>query len=896
MRLSQFDATVNKNTIQGKVTSPVTLASAGGDTSGSKSIGAAVGNTIDTIGKLWVKDQNDRVIDAINDYQTKVNSMMDDEKNGLYNTMQGKNAEGLQKAYAQGEQQIYDQVLKDHGIDSRYAKSAFDQRRQNSMTNTLDNIDRYQRGQMEVYANEQLDALQNNLTNETLRNPKSLIPNWSLYEQDSRAILKGLGYDNATIDDKLHKVNDENTKTLLNTMATTGDYTAMQNVIAYARTRGVSESILKPAADLAAQKKLTVGVKEGFSAWVKRKGLDLTKMTKEEAWELYSKDNPFNAGSYTTKGFATGNATFDQYDNYFDEAQQVTGLSDAQIRNLKAMCLRESSFDPKASNGDHVGLFEFDAPTAQSVGLDPADRTDPRKSIIAAAKLYKSNLEYHGGDDDLAILSHNGGRDGTDAARNEGYLDAVKKDYDELYPGGGSDIGSKVAEYAQNNYTLNDHWKGTVTDDDSKQCDSWTADVYSKTGILPGNRITTKSDFGDCYHSGEDVENGNYTPAPGDFIDGARHVGIYIGNGQYMARNSSGGIHIGNMEEFSNISGGILGYGSVNELAKEEGISSSRGSYISDEEKAQLNAKREEIFDSEYENEKRQQIQYISNQVSDIQKSVLEMRQGGSTAADIYSYVSDRVNADNLLTDSSQGTALMNTWFNAKESEARRVNAASNMARGLKEDGTLRSKNFNALDALIGEEISTEDELSDKINLLARNGIYVSPDQKAQLEKDLTDAQNGVGPHAVKIPDDDQTIANECWTTTSAVTPTAKMLIRREILNFRNDNGRDLDAEELRTIYYNVIGKQTLDDTGATKVGGFTKFHIFGSTFTPAQMSEADMYSKHISDLSQAVDDDGNPNGYYVERDYGNGKKDTVYVSNDQMQEIADGSLSVFQL
>lgn len=893
MRLSQFDAQVNKNTIQGKVTSPVTLASAGGDTSGSKALGAAAGTVADTIGKLWMKDQNDRVIDAINDYQMKVNSLMDDEKDGLYNTMQGKNAEGLQKAYTQKEQEIYDQVLSDHGIDSKYAKAAFDQRRSNAVTNTLDNIDKYQRQQMEVYANDQLNSLQSNFQNNTLRNPKSLIPNFTLYEQDSRAIMKGMGMDDDTIDDKLRKVNDENAKTLLNTMATTGDYTAMQNIIAYLRTRGVSEAILKPAADLAAQKKLTAGVKSGFAAWAQ--GKNLTKMTKEEAWQMYSKENPINAGSYTVKGFATGNATFDQYDDYFNEAQQATGLSDAQIRNLKAICLRESSFNPNASNGDHVGLFEFDAPTAQSVGLSPDDRTDPEKSIIAAAKLYKSNLDYHNGDDDLAILSHNGGRDGTDAARNEGYLDAVRKDYDQLYPGGGSDIGSKVAEYAQNNYTLGSHWKGNVTNDDSKQCDSWTADVYNKTGILPGNQITTKSDFGDCYHSEQEVENGSYTPAPGDFIDGASHVGIYIGNGQYMARNSGGGIHIGSMQEFSSISGGILGYGSVNELAKEEGIPSG-GNYMSDEEKAQLSARQEEAFDSEFENARRQQTQYISNTVADIQKSVLEMRQGGSTAADIYSYVSDRVSGDNLLKDSSQGTALVNTWFNAKESEARRVNAASNISRGLEGNGTLKSKSFNALDSLIGEEITTEDDLSDKINLLAQNGIHVSPDQYAQLKKDLTDAQNGVGPHAVKIPDDDATIANDCYTTTSAVTPVAKMLIKREILNFKNDNGRDPDADELRTIYYDVIGKQTLDDTGATKIGGFTKWHIFGSTFTPVKMSEADMYAKHISDLSQAVDDDGNPNGYYIERDYGNNKKDTIWVSNDQMQDIADGNLSVFDL
>lgn len=891
MKLSQYDANVSRNVEQAHITPAGTLQAYGSDTRGLQGFAAAIGQVGDIYRKKWLSDQNNKVIDAANDYNQQINSLMDDENKGLYNTMQGKNAEGLQDAYSQEEKKIYQNVLEKYHLDTNYAMRAFDQQRQGSMESTLHAIDRYQRQQKEVYAGDQLSGLSNTFKNNTLRNPNALITNYETYNRSARAIMADLGMDQATIDTKVLAMQNQDASEILKTFATTNDYSAGQSAIAFYRTRGIDETTLKPYADLFAQKKLAHTTKESFEAWAQRNGINFTKMSKDDAWKLYQKDHPLNAGQFTVKGFATGNQTYDQWDDYFSEAQSQYGLTDAQIRNLKAMCMRESSFNPYAQNGDHIGPFQFSSSTAQEMGLDPADRTDPEKSILAAAKYYKYNLDAHGGDDDSAILSHNGGTNGVEAARAEGYLDDVRKDYNLLYPGGNSDVGSKITSYAENNYTLGDQWMGTVTKDANKQCDSWTADVYSKTGLIPGNTLTRASDFEGCYHTEEEVENGGYNPQPGDFIDGKTHVGIYLGDGKYMARNSQGGIHIGDMDEFNDISGGVIGYGSVNQLAEKKGIDVS-GDYMSDEEKEQLTEKQQEVFDSEYENAKRNQVQYISNQIQSIQQRTMEMQQGGSSAADVYSYVSDMVSTDPLLKDSSQGASLLHTWFNAKESEARRVNAAANSARGLSSDGTLKSKNFNALDSLIGDEINSEDELADKLNVLAENGIYVSPEQKAQLEKDLTDAQNGVGPHSVKIPDDDEAIANACYTSKSAVTPTAKMLIKREILSFKNEQGRDPDADELRTIYFDVIGKQKLDDTYQNQSWWYKLFH---SDNAP-QMSEAEMYDKHISDLSQAVDEDGEPNGYYLERDYGNGKKDTIYVSNEQMQSIADGSLNVFDI
>ena len=133
-------------------------------------------------------------------------------------------------------------------------------------------------------------------------------------------------------------------------------------------------------------------------------------------------------------------------DSFFRKAQKETGLSDEQIRNLKAMCMQESTFNPEAYHDDNdgdptLGPFQFKSDTGLSVGLDPADRKDPEKSIIAAAKLYKKDLEYHGGDDELAILSHNGGAGGTEAARRNNYLNDVSERYKELY---GEELGHHV--------------------------------------------------------------------------------------------------------------------------------------------------------------------------------------------------------------------------------------------------------------------------------------------------------------------------------------------------------------------------------------------------------------------------------------------------------------------
>lgn len=79
-------------------------------------------------------------------------------------------------------------------------------------------------------------------------------------------------------------------------------------------------------------------------------------------------------------------------------------------------------------------------------------------------------------------------------------------------------------------------------------------------------------------------------------IDWQNHVGIYAGNGEYIARNSSGGVHRGSMEEGNAWFGKPLGYGSVSEYTGGKTIMSTvdaNGKTVSDSLKKLEQAKEE---------------------------------------------------------------------------------------------------------------------------------------------------------------------------------------------------------------------------------------------------------------------------------------------------------------
>ena len=126
-----------------------------------------------------------------------------------------------------------------------------------------------------------------------------------------------------------------------------------------------------------------------------------------------------------------------------------------------------------------------------------------------------------------------------------------------------SDVGNNILSTFKD-YEEGEQWMSPDGTGNSRtQCSNFVSDVLRKVGLDIGspNGDELMKQFGKAYHTGLDGIQA------GDVLNFKDHVGFYVGNGQYIARNSSGGVHQGTMDEAINAFGEPLGYASVREYA-----------------------------------------------------------------------------------------------------------------------------------------------------------------------------------------------------------------------------------------------------------------------------------------------------------------------------------------
>ena len=155
-------------------------------------------------------------------------------------------------------------------------------------------------------------------------------------------------------------------------------------------------------------------------------------------------------------------------------------------------------------------------------------------------------------------------------------------------------IGQVVADLAAS-HPEGEQWMSPLVEDARVQCAAFVSALYQEAGIQGINSVNGNdlvNQFGTAYHSAGD----GYVPHVGDMIDWKDHVGISAGNGEYIARNSSGGVHRGSMEEGNAWFGNPLGYGSVSEYTGGKTVMSTvdaNGKTVSDSLKKLEQAKEE---------------------------------------------------------------------------------------------------------------------------------------------------------------------------------------------------------------------------------------------------------------------------------------------------------------
>lgn len=134
--------------------------------------------------------------------------------------------------------------------------------------------------------------------------------------------------------------------------------------------------------------------------------------------------------------------------------------------------------------------------------------------------------------------------------------------------GGGDGSGDAVVENASR-FDRGYQWMDPTgaNTDPRNQCASFASQMMAGSGVgvdvtMNGDDLASQFKREGAYHRAGD----GYEPQPGDLIDWAHHVGIYAGNGEYIARNSSGGVVRGSMQGMEEYFGSLWGFGSVSEL------------------------------------------------------------------------------------------------------------------------------------------------------------------------------------------------------------------------------------------------------------------------------------------------------------------------------------------
>ena len=208
-------------------------------------------------------------------------------------------------------------------------------------------------------------------------------------------------------------------------------------------------------------------------------------------------------------------------------------------------------------------------------------------------------------------------------------------------------IGQEIANYA-NTFEDGMQWVGSFTDQLDVQCASFVSELYKANGVLglwTANVDELADQFGGAYHrvsSNAEIEE---RAEVGDMIKWNGHTGIYMGNGMYRARNSSGGVHTGTLEEGERWFGTPEGYGSISEYTSGRTVTEQ----VNEERRKAIETQRE----TERSYERIQNIMYELNKATRKANGTLTEYDETmeTTARKILSYHKDIIKAKHLGID-----------------------------------------------------------------------------------------------------------------------------------------------------------------------------------------------------------------------------------------------------
>ena len=379
MKLTQYEPSVNKNIEQAKMNAVTNIQAYGGTGSEWNDLGKAVNMIYAEKEKEWLRGENNKVIDATNEYNRRVNSLLYNENEGLLQTMQGKQAEQVEAIYGEKENEIRQKIIKDFGIGSQYASDAFRKQVENDITAQKLIIDKYQRGEKLKYAGNQIDAINADLESKIAKDPDLFNIVYDGAVRKKRAIRAGVNMDELAIAEAERKELDVLAEKVLHTTLATENTKQGLAAIKQLRERKADESILKKYEKIFLDKETEKTTKAQSGDFLDKNPKCLN-MPWQEAYKEYAKKYPLVAGTYADTPCGRIGKIIGEKLN-FDPSWGFGVVS------------HESARGKSAPGNNYFGIKWDGKGEYQELPTTECDADGNKKSVMAKFKVYNSPEE-----------------------------------------------------------------------------------------------------------------------------------------------------------------------------------------------------------------------------------------------------------------------------------------------------------------------------------------------------------------------------------------------------------------------------------------------------------------------------------------------------------------------
>lgn len=240
MKLVSYEGEQKLNTVNGNVANTASAAAYGVDQQGLSSLSKAVGDLGNTMLQIQKQKEMTDVVNATNEFNAAMNDWMYNPDNGAMNR-KGENALSIPVDYQLKVQELNKQIADKYNFKLKDSINAFNKIVDTDKTNTINNINKYVRGQYEDSALKALDLNVQSIANNGVVNgsPDAFEQTMQQLSGSIKAQLTNLGYDENTIDVQVKKAQQNTAVTMIEKKISDDDLDGANKMINAAASSGL---------------------------------------------------------------------------------------------------------------------------------------------------------------------------------------------------------------------------------------------------------------------------------------------------------------------------------------------------------------------------------------------------------------------------------------------------------------------------------------------------------------------------------------------------------------------------------------------------------------------------------------------------------------------------------